>query len=85
MISVVMLSMILDLPLTLALVLPAPQEPAANAERFATARAAVLRAEEHAWRTLPFHPDLASGVIAAREVDQPVMLWIMNGHPAGFC
>jgi len=39
----------------------------------------------HAWQTMGWHADLASGVAEARRTGRPVLLWIMNGHPAGFC
>lgn len=39
--------------------------------------------DEMGWRTIPWRASFAEGVIAANQVDKPVLLWAMNGHPLG--
>ena len=77
--------MMLDVLLFSTLPLLAPQEPPLGANNYEAVRDTVLADPAHAWQSLAWHPDLASGVAAAHAADKPVMLWIMNGHPAGFC
>lgn len=36
-----------------------------------------------AWTQIPWLPDLQSGIEAAAQVDKPLLLWTMNGHPLG--
>lgn len=37
--------------------------------------------EELAWQQVPWRASFWSGVVAAQELDKPVLLWAMNGHP----
>lgn len=39
--------------------------------------------DELAWRAIPWHASFSAGVIAADQVDKPLLLWAMNGHPLG--
>ncbi len=41
------------------------------------------RPEEVAWRKIPWLPSLAEGVALANQVEKPLLLWVMNGHPLG--
>ncbi|MEZ5978099.1 MAG: hypothetical protein R3F34_07780 [Planctomycetota bacterium] len=40
-------------------------------------------AEEEAWRTIPWRTTFWQGVVDANELDRPVLLFAMNGHPFG--
>jgi hypothetical protein len=35
------------------------------------------------WRKIPWRPNLAEAIVEAREMDKPILLWMMNGHPCG--
>ena len=53
-------------------------------ERAAQCRDLVLpSADELEWRAIPWRDTLAAAVLEANEVDKPVLLWAMNGHPLG--
>ena len=43
------------------------------------------RPEETAWQEIDWDLTLAEGVRKARERSLPLLIWIMNGHPAGVC
>lgn len=61
----------------------APNLPEEEFER--KLRAAAPTEAEALWRSIAWHPNLASGLREAVESDRPVLLWLMNGNPAGFC
>ncbi len=47
-------------------------------------RDAILpEASEVKWEQIPWQPDLGSAVLEANQHDKPILLWMMNGHPAG--
>lgn len=37
------------------------------------------------WREIDWRPGLAHALSEAARLRRPVLLWIMNGNPAGFC
>lgn len=39
--------------------------------------------EEEAWREIPWRATFWDGVVDANELDRPVLLFAMNGHPFG--
>ncbi|MDQ8189167.1 hypothetical protein [Roseibacillus persicicus] len=39
--------------------------------------------QELAWRNIRWHRELEFAADEARELGRPVLLWTMNGHPAG--
>ena len=39
--------------------------------------------QELSWTTIPWLVSFAEGVVAARDQDRPLLLWVMNGHPLG--
>ena len=41
----------------------------------------VPRADEMAWRAIPWLGTLAEAVVQAHAQDKPILLWAMNGHP----
>ncbi|MEM9379231.1 MAG: hypothetical protein AAGB93_04705 [Planctomycetota bacterium] len=47
--------------------------------------AAIATPAEVAWRDIPWRTNLADGIADAADADRPLLLWLMNGHPAGFC
>jgi len=54
------------------------------AAEFAAVRDRVLpTAEELEWRAIPWRDSLGGAVLEADEVERPVLLWAMNGHPLG--
>ncbi|MGY8642222.1 MAG: hypothetical protein ACKVJU_14155 [Verrucomicrobiales bacterium] len=38
---------------------------------------------ELGWRKLRWHHDLSAAAAEAKELDRPILLWAMNGHPCG--
>jgi hypothetical protein len=38
---------------------------------------------ETKWRAIPWRIHLAAALLEARQAEKPVLLWVMNGHPAG--
>ncbi len=38
---------------------------------------------DSAWRAIPWHATLHSGIAAASAEGKPLLLWLMNGHPLG--
>ncbi len=51
---------------------------------FEEVRALVLPSEEElVWKRLGWHASLWEGVLAAQELEKPILLWAMNGHPLG--
>lgn len=40
-------------------------------------------ASELSYAEIPWHPSLWSALQEARELDRPILLWAMNGHPLG--
>jgi hypothetical protein len=53
---------------------------------FTAQRDAILpAAEELGWRAVPWRPELGDALAEADRVQQPVLLWAMNGHPLGQC
>lgn len=58
--------------------------PVLDAQTFAALRGLVLpSAEELAWKRHEWRASLWEGVIEAQELDKPILLWAMNGHPLG--
>ncbi len=45
--------------------------------------AILLHPSEAEWEQIPWQPDLGEAVRKAHKIDQPILLWMMNGHPAG--
>ena len=45
--------------------------------------AILLKPAEAVWEQIPWQPDLGEAVREARQQDKPILLWMMNGHPAG--
>jgi hypothetical protein len=43
----------------------------------------VPRPDELEWLEIPWLAVLADAVARARQADQPILLWAMNGHPLG--
>ena len=43
------------------------------------------RPGELRWQAVDWHLTLAEGVAEARREGMPLLVWIMNGHPAGVC
>ncbi|MGJ8725811.1 MAG: hypothetical protein ACSHYB_14725 [Roseibacillus sp.] len=41
------------------------------------------KGDELAWRQIRWHRELEFAAEEARELGRPVLLWAMNGHPAG--
>ncbi|MBX9693139.1 MAG: hypothetical protein K2Z81_12190 [Cyanobacteria bacterium] len=39
--------------------------------------------QEDRWRTIPWRTNLLSARAEAQEMNRPMFLWIMNGHPMG--
>ncbi|MHC5063880.1 MAG: hypothetical protein ACYTG5_07885 [Planctomycetota bacterium] len=39
--------------------------------------------DELGWRAIPWRDSFSEGVMLADQVDKPVLLWAMNGHPLG--
>jgi hypothetical protein len=39
------------------------------------------KAQEMAWREIPWRPVFWDAVIEGQQKDKPVLLWGMNGHP----
>ena len=35
------------------------------------------------WQKVRWHKDLEAGILEARKLKRPVLLWTMNGHPCG--
>lgn len=55
-----------------------------QADPFAARLAMVVpRADELAWRAVPWRAELRAAVLEANAADKPVLLWSMNGHPLG--
>ena len=38
---------------------------------------------EQQWEKIPWRPNLAEAIAEGRELDKPILLWMMNGHPCG--
>jgi len=38
---------------------------------------------DEAWREVPWHASYRDGIVAAADLDRPLLLWVMNGHPLG--
>ena len=69
-------------PLPLLAAAALAQEP--SDQRFAQCRDLVLPSEDElAWRRIPWRDTLAAAVLEANDLDKPVLLWAMNGHPLG--
>ena len=51
---------------------------------YADVRDAILiRSSKQRWEEVPWRPNLAVAIEEARKTDQPILLWMMNGHPCG--
>lgn len=56
----------------------------ADAETFEAIVRHVTPADaELAWRSIPWRPSLSAGMRDGAQLDRPVLLWAMNGHPLG--
>lgn len=40
-------------------------------------------AEEMQWREIPWRSELRTAIEDARQLNKPILLWAMNGHPLG--
>jgi hypothetical protein len=40
-------------------------------------------ARELAWREVRWHKALSEAAAEARQLERPILLWTMNGHPCG--
>jgi len=61
-----------------------PDAPAFDPKDYDRVRAETLPTEaEERWREIAWRPSLAEGLEHAGRTGQPVLLWLMNGHPAG--
>lgn len=60
---------------------PVPELTAANLDDWIT----FIRpsAEELGWRAVRWHRSLSEAAAEARDLDRPILLWAMNGHPCG--
>lgn len=59
-----------------------PQDP--GAEAFDRQLAAIVPGEEEvAWRAVPWRAEFRRALVEGDELDKPVLLWAMNGHPLG--
>ena len=45
--------------------------------------AILLKPSEVEWEQIPWQPNLGEAIREARRQDRPILLWMMNGHPAG--
>lgn len=88
-----------SLPVLLAGLSVAAQDAPSTAGSTGIARAEVVRAAqgaaerwrdhilpteaETAWERIPWIPSFAGGILASDERSQPLLLWVMNGHPLG--
>ena len=43
----------------------------------------LVRPPEQQWEKIPWRPNLAEAIAEGREMDKPILLWMMNGHPCG--
>ena len=43
----------------------------------------LVRPSEEQWENIPWRPNLAVAIEEGREMDKPILLWMMNGHPCG--
>ncbi len=60
------------------------QEAAPPPPSFEEVRAHVLPSEEElVWKRLGWRASLWEGVLAAQQLEKPILLWAMNGHPLG--
>jgi hypothetical protein len=65
---------------TQAAIPPIPADP----EGFARLHAAIKpRPEEQRWTKIPWEVDLWAARRQALEMEKPILLWAMNGHPLG--
>lgn len=60
---------------------PAPQIDASNLERWM--KFVEPTSEELSWMNVRWHQSLAPAVAEAKQLNRPVLLWTMNGHPCG--
>jgi hypothetical protein len=59
---------------------PIPADP----EWFARLHGAIKpRPEQRRWTQIPWEVDLWAARRQAQELDKPILLWAMNGHPLG--
>lgn len=42
-----------------------------------------LSEEEAKWRAIPWRTHLGDAIREADDAQRPVLMWVMNGHPAG--
>ena len=60
------------------------QEVRLTEESYPSIRSALLlNAQESHWQQIEWHPDLGEGIRVACEAGNPILLWMMNGHPCG--
>ena len=51
---------------------------------YAAVRKSILvRPSEDQWEKIPWRPNLAVAIAEGREMDKPILQWMMNGHPCG--
>lgn len=40
-------------------------------------------ADDLTWQKIPWLTTFADGILSADQLDKPLLLWVMNGHPLG--
>ena len=84
-----MMSVAVGLFLALAVSLVPAQEKITRSLKltetsYASIRKSILmRPSEEQWEKVPWRPNLAVAIAEGREMDKPILLWMMNGHPCG--
>lgn len=67
----------------LAALAPQAEPPALDAAEFRALHAAVVPTAAEPWQTIPWRTDLGAARAEAAELERPLFLWTMNGHPLG--
>ena len=61
-----------------------PKLPTLDAGSFEGLRKQILPdADELAWMAVPWRTRLWEAVVEAQELQRPLLIWAMNGHPLG--
>jgi hypothetical protein len=70
------------IPLLFALVSSTTSAP--GMDNLESSIAAILpTAEEDRWLDIPWHTNLMQARLEAQQMNRPLFLWVMNGHPLG--
>ncbi len=43
----------------------------------------LVRPSKEQWEKIPWRPNLAAAIAEGQDMDKPILLWMMNGHPCG--